>query len=81
MLEGSYPKWAKRQDLVSLVREKLLRRGSLPLVSIDYFGHPSHWHYNQGKLKEDNFSLPAGILVSLSASKRAKISWLERPTG
>ena len=81
MMEESYPKWAKRQDLVSLVREKLLRRGSLPLVSIDYFGHPSYWHYNQGKLKEDNFSLPAGILVSLSASKRAKISWLERPTG
>lgn len=77
MMEESYPKWAKGVDLVSLVREKLLLRRRLPLATIDYFGHPSYWHYSQGKLQEDNFAMPSGISVKLSALEKLTISWLE----
>lgn len=78
--EFSYPKWAKKTDLVSLVKEKLLKRRKLPLVTIPFFGHPTHWFYKNGRGKENNLAMPSGTKVSLVASKKVVISCLERVT-
>ena len=80
MKELSYPKWAMGQSLEDMIKEKLSHRRQLPVIKIDYFGHPSHFFYNQGKLKEDSIAFPSGIKVGLSASNKIKLSWLEKLT-
>ena len=78
--EMSYPKWAKKTDLFDLVRDKLLKRKRLPLATVPFFGHPTHWFYNTGQGKENNLAMPSGIRVRLIASKKVEISCLEMVT-
>lgn len=75
--EASYPKWAKKSDLYGLIKEKLLLRKKIPLVSIDFAGHPNYWHQSRGLGKDTSLAMPNGIRVKLSASGMAKISCLE----
>lgn len=76
--EVSYPQWAEKTDLFGLVRDKLLLRRKVPLVTMPFFGHPTHWYYKRGQGKENSLAVPSGIKVRLSASKKAEISCLEK---
>lgn len=74
--EQSYPKWAKKTEMEGLIVEKLLLRKEIPLIKVDYFGHPTHWYYKRGKGKENNLAMISGIKVRLVALKEVTISCL-----
>ncbi len=78
MMEESYPKWAGKTDLGGLIKEKLLLRKKIPLVIIDYVGHPSYWHFSKGMSREVSLAVPNGVRVLLVASEKVNISCLER---
>lgn len=80
MMNTSYLGWAKNHDLGGLIKEKLLERGKLPMVRVDYVGHPSYSTYAKGVGRDTSLAMPNGALVRLLASKKVEISCLESIT-
>lgn len=76
----SYSDWARSSDVVRQIRARLLQRKKIPLITVPYFGHPSIGYNSVGVGQEDGLAMPCGVRVSLSGTKKVKLSWLERVT-